>query len=241
MISYYIPALSTYAGDIDFIIDLIFWLVGFWFLLSEGVFFWLIIRFRKQEGVKAEYITGETPEQKRWITIPHFLVLFCDIFILYYAIAAWYEVKQNLPEPEATVRIIGQQWAWTFVHEGPDGKLGTADDITEVNELHISKDKLYHYKLESKDVMHSFSVPVFRLKQDAIPGRIITGWWEATAVGEYSIQCVEICGIGHGMMGARIFIDTPEQHAAWIADHSSIKFAANTSTNDAFEVPQVRE
>jgi cytochrome c oxidase subunit 2 len=241
MISYYIPALSTYAGDIDFIIDLIFWLVGFWFLLSEGVFFWLIIRFRKQEGVKAEYITGETPDQKRWITIPHFLVLFCDIFILYYAIAAWYEVKQNLPEPEATVRIIGQQWAWTFVHEGPDGKLDTADDITEVNELHISKDKLYHYKLESKDVMHSFSVPVFRLKQDAIPGRIITGWWEATEVGEYMIQCVEICGIGHAMMGARIFIDTPEQHAAWIADQSSIQFAANTRMNEAFEVPQVRE
>ena len=241
MISYYIPALSTYAGDIDFIINLIFGLVGFWFILSEGVFFWLIFRFRKQEGVKAEYISGEMPDQKRWITIPHFLVLFCDIFILYYAIAAWYEVKQNLPEPDATVRIIGQQWAWTFVHEGPDGKLDTADDITEVNELHISKDKLYHYKLESKDVMHSFSVPVFRLKQDAIPGRIITGWWEATDVGEYMIQCVEICGIGHGMMGARIFIETPEQHAAWIADQSGIQFAANISKNDAFEVPQVRE
>jgi len=165
MVSYYIPALSTYAGDIDFIIDLIFWLVGFWFILSEAVFFWLIFRFRKKEGVKAEYITGELAEHKRWITIPHFLVLFCDIFILYYAIAAWYEVKQNLPEPDATVRIIGQQWAWTFVHEGPDGKLGTADDITELNELHTEVGKLYNYKLESTDVMHSFSVPVFRLKQ----------------------------------------------------------------------------
>ena len=226
MVSYFLPALSTYAGDIDFIIDLIFWLVGFWFVLTEGVFFWLIIRYRKKEGVPAEYITGETPEQKRWITIPHFLVLFCDIFILYYAIVAWYEVKQYLPEPEATVRVIGQQWAWTFVHEGPDGKFDTADDITEMNELHIEVDKLYHYKLSATDVMHSFSVPVFRLKQDAIPGRVITGWWEATGTGEFSIQCAEICGIGHGMMGARIFIETPEQHAAWIADHSTVKFAA---------------
>jgi cytochrome c oxidase subunit 2 len=226
MVSYYIPALSTYAGDIDFIIDLIFWLVGFWFILSEAVFFWLIFRFRKKEGVKAEYITGELAEHKRWITIPHFLVLFCDIFILYYAIAAWYEVKQNLPEPDATVRIIGQQWAWTFVHEGPDGKLGTADDITELNELHTEVGKLYNYKLESTDVMHSFSVPVFRLKQDAIPGRVITGWWEATETGEYSIQCAEICGIGHGLMGARIIIDTPEQHAAWIAERSPVALAA---------------
>ncbi len=99
MVSYFLPALSTYAGDIDFIIDLIFWMVGAWFILSEVLLFWMIIRFRKKEGVKAEYISGELSEHKRWITIPHFLVLFCDIFILYYAIAAWYEVKQNLPSP----------------------------------------------------------------------------------------------------------------------------------------------
>ena len=235
MVSYFIPALSTYAGDIDFIIDLIFWLVGFWFLLSEGVFFWLIVRYRKKEGVPAEYITGETPEQKRWITIPHFLVLFCDIFILYYAIAAWYEVKQNLPEPQATVRVIGQQWAWTFVHEGPDGKFDTADDITEINELHIEVDKLYHYKLSATDVLHSFSVPVFRLKQDAIPGRVITGWWEATGTGEFSIQCAELCGIGHALMGARIFIETPERHAAWLAEQSSVEYAALTPSQSVKE------
>ena len=245
MVSYYLPALSTYAGDIDFIIDLIFWLVGFWFILSEGVFFWLIIRFRKKEGVKAEYITGETPEQRRWISIPHFLVLFCDIFILYYAIVAWYEVKQNLPEPDATVKVIAQQWAWTFVHQGPDGVFDTPDDIYEVNELHIASDTLYHYKLEATDVMHSFSVPVFRLKQDAIPGRIITGWWEATATGNYSIQCAEICGIGHGLMGARIIIETPEQHASWIRERTPLGYAANLAPQgpeiDLFEVPQVRE
>ncbi|MFT5441454.1 MAG: cytochrome c oxidase subunit 2 [Myxococcota bacterium] len=237
MVSYFLPALSTYAGDIDFIIDLIFWLVGFWFILSEGVFFWLIFRYKKKEGVKAEYITGELPEHKRWITIPHFLVLFCDIFILYYAIVAWYEVKQNLPDPDATVRIIGQQWAWTFVHEGPDGVLDTADDIKEINELHISVDTLYNYKLESKDVMHSFSVPVFRLKQDALPGRIITGWWEATGVGEYMIQCTEICGVGHGLMGARIFIESKEQHAAWIADKSPVALAALTNPMLAPQTP----
>ena len=226
MIEYYIPALSTYAGDIDFIINLILVLVGFWFVVSEGVFFWLILRFRKKDGVKAQYVAGETKKEKRWITIPHYLVLVCDIFILYFALTTWYEVKQNLPVAEHTVRIIGQQWAWTFVHEGPDGTIGTKDDISTINELHVEVDKLYHYKLEATDVLHSFSVPVFRLKQDAIPGRVITGWWEATQTGEYSIQCAEICGIGHGLMGARIFIETPERQAAWIAEHSPVKFAA---------------
>ena len=89
---------------------------------------------------------------------------------------------------------------------------------------------LYHYKLESKDVVHSFSVPVFRLKQDAIPGRIITGWFEPTQTGSYDIQCAEICGIGHGLMAARVIIETEKQHAAWMAERSPLTLAAATNT-----------
>jgi cytochrome c oxidase subunit 2 len=227
MISSFIPVGSSYAGDIDFLIDLMFWIVGFWFILSEGVFFWLIFRFRKKDGQKAEYITGEEASQKRWITWPHFAVLFCDVFIIYFAVVTWYDVKQFLPEsPDGTIGIIGQQWTWTFVHPGPDGQLGNEDDIPKVNEMHLEVGNTYHYKLESRDVLHSFSVPIFRLKQDAIPGRVITGWFQPTITGEYSIQCAEICGIGHGMMGARMFVETADQHAAWVAQESPVQLAA---------------
>ena len=75
-------------------------------------------------------------------------------------------------------------------------------------------------------MLHNFSVPVFRLKQDAIPGRVITGWFEATRTGEYGIQCAEICGIGHGLMGARIFIESPEEHAAWVGSQAPLSLAA---------------
>ena len=75
-------------------------------------------------------------------------------------------------------------------------------------------------------MLHNFSVPVFRLKQDAIPGRVITGWFEATGTGSYDIQCAEICGYGHGLMVGRIVIETPEQHAAWMAEHATTKLAA---------------
>jgi cytochrome c oxidase subunit 2 len=153
--------------------------------------------------------------------------LVCDVFIIVFAVMTWYNVKQNLPPAEQTVRVIGQQWAWTFVHPGPDGKLDTADDITKINELHVQVDTLYHYKLESKDVLHDFSVPVFRLKQDAIPGRVITGWFEPTLTGEYDIQCAEICGVGHGLMGARIFIESAAEHMAWNESQSPISLAAN--------------
>ncbi len=226
MIEQYVPAASTYAADIDNLFTLVFVLVGFWFVLCECVLFWMILRFRKRAGVGSEYITGDEKSQHRWILLPHILVLVFDIFILVGAIIVWNNVKQNLPPAEATVRVIGQQWAWTFVHPGPDGKQGTADDIAKVNELHVQVGTLYHYQLESKDVLHSFSVPVFRLKQDAIPGRVITGWFEPTQTGEWDIQCAEICGIGHGVMAARVFIEGPEQHAAWVSEHSPPALAA---------------
>jgi len=107
--------------------------------------------------------------------------------------------------------------------------LDSADDIHTVNELHLANDTVYHYKLESVDVLHDFSVPVFRLKQDAIPGRVITGWFEPTLEGEFDIQCAEICGIGHGLMAARVFVESAEKHAAWMATQSPVALAANFS------------
>ena len=226
MIERLLPAASTYAGDLDFLFDLIFWIVGFWFVLSEVIFFWLIFRFRKKDGTPAQYIAGEQKSEKKWITYPHLAVLVFDVIIIVFAVRYWYDIKQYLPPADQTVRVIGQQWAWTFEHPGPDGELGTADDIRKVNELHVQTDTVYHYKLEALDVLHNFSVPVFRLKQDAIPGRVITGWFEPTQVGEWDIQCAEICGIGHGLMGARIHIETPAEHAAWMARESPISLAA---------------
>ena len=97
------------------------------------------------------------------------------------------------------MRVIAQQWAWSFVHPGPDGKLDTADDIKTVDELHVEVGKTYHFELESRDVLHSFSVPVFRLKQDAIPGpRDHAAGSRPPRPARYDIQCAEICGIGHG-------------------------------------------
>ncbi len=220
MIETWVEAVSTYARDVDNLILLIGVLVGFWFILCEAVFFGFIIKFRHRPGQKAQYVTGEEKSQKRWISIPHLLVLVCDVFIIVGAVQVWYTIKQNLPEAEQTVRVVGQQWAWTFVHPGKDGKLDTADDIALVDELHVQANTTYHYLLESRDVLHNFSVPVFRLKQDAVPGRTITGWFNAQKTGQWDVQCAEICGIGHGIMGARIFVESPDEHAAFIASHS---------------------
>ena len=233
MLEWYLPQASTYASEIDNLVNLIGAFVAFWFVLSFGTFIWLIFRFRARPGTEAEYITGELKHQKRWITIPHLLVLVCDVFIIVGAVSVWYNIKQYLPPAEQTVRVVGQQWTWTFQHPGADGQLDTADDIATVNELHVQKGVTYHYQLQSVDVLHDFSVPVFRLKQDAIPGRTITGWFEPTLEGEYDVQCAEICGIGHGLMGARIFIENEAQHAAWVAGESPVRLAAVTTPTRA--------
>ena len=221
-----VPAGSTYAGEIDVLFDVITLLVGIPFLVACYLLFSFILRFKKKSGKKAMYITGTEHQYVKWIHWAHIPILTFDVIIVVMAVNVWYDVKQNLPEANATVRVIAQQWAWTFVHPGPDNVLDTADDITTINELHVAVNTLYHYKLEAKDVLHNFSVPVFRLKQDAIPGRVITGWFEPTITGEYDIQCAEICGIGHGLMPARIFITSTEQHAAWVEEHSPFAVAS---------------
>ena len=226
MIEHFIPAASTFASDIDTLFTVIFVLVGFWLVVSEAFFFGLIIKNRKKEGVPAQYLTGDEKHIKKWLNLAHLLILVCDVAIVIGAVRVWYNVKQDLPVAEQTVRIMGQQWAWSFVHPGPDGRLDTADDIETVDELRVQVDTVYHFKLEARDVLHSFSVPAFRLKQDAVPGRVITGWFEPNQTGTFDLQCAEICGIGHGLMAARVIVESAEDHAAWIAERSPLQLAA---------------
>lgn len=204
---------STFAGSINALILLIAVVVGFWWLLAEGALFWLIFRFRQRKGSPTQYITGEEKHLKRWISIPHLLVIVCDLFLIVAAVRVWMNVKQTMPPTDQTVRIISQQWAWSFVLPGADGALDTADDVRTVDELRVQANTTYRFELQSRDVLHSFSVPAFRLKQDAIPGRTIAGWFRSERPGAYDIQCAEICGMGHGLMAARIIVE-PEPSGA---------------------------
>ncbi len=216
---------SSFASDVDFLILLVGVLVGFWLILSEVIFFYFIFKYRKRDGVKALYVSGEKKEEMKWIHLPHNLVLLCDVVIIFFAIKTWHHIKQELPPADETIRVIGQQWSWRFVHPGADRQLGTPDDVETIDELHVRVNKTYHFKLESIDVMHSLSVPVFRLKQDAVPGRTITGWFKPIKTGTWDFQCAEMCGIGHGLMRSRITVEDDAAHDAWLKQRASL--AAN--------------
>jgi cytochrome c oxidase subunit II len=225
----YITAASTYAHSVDYLFLLIAALVGFWFLVAETVFFSLIFKFRRKDGVPTQHVTGDEPHLKKWITIPHFLVIVCDIVILVPAIMLWYNIKEAMPPADQTVRVFAQQWAWSFQQPGPDGVLDTADDIRTVGELHVTVNTTYHFELLSRDVVHSFAIPAFRLKQDALPGRTIAGWFRPNRVGTYDIQCTQMCGIGHGLMAGRVIVETQQDHAAWLMQNSNPLAAAEPS------------
>jgi cytochrome c oxidase subunit II len=230
----YVTAASTSAHSIDHLFLVIAALVGFWFLLAEGALFYLIFKFRAKDGRPTRYITGEEKHLKRWINIPHFLIILCDIVIVVGAIRVWYDIKQAMPPADETIRVIGQQWAWSFQQAGPDGVMDTPDDIRSVDELHVLVNTTYHFELISRDVVHSFAVPAFRLKQDALPGRVISGWFRPNRAGSYDIQCTQMCGLGHSLMAGRIIVENEKDHAAWLMRNSRPAIA---TVGDAPPVP----
>lgn len=233
--NYWIKGLSSYAADVDGLFWLVTTIVGIWFLVAQGVVFYFALRYRRKEGVKAAYITGKSWKELNWVFIPVALVVLCDGWIDVATAGVWHNMKESLPKADQTVGVTAQQWAWTFRHEGPDGKLNTADDIVTVDDLHVVVGKTVHVDLRSKDVVHSFCIPVMRFKQDTIPGRSITGWFKPTTPGVYDIQCTQICGIGHGYMAARCTVQTQAEFDAWMKE----KAAAVIPTAAAPSAPAV--
>ncbi len=221
MIESHIPQISSYAHHIDNLIMMIGIVVMGWFFAAQAVFFYFIFKFRAKEGQKSQYIEGYSDEEMKWIHRPHNAVLVFDVFILVCAIWVWNHIKIYEPEKiDETIEVVAQRWAWSFSHPGKDGQLGTADDIKTADTMYVKVGDNVRYEGKSRDVLHSFSVPAFRLKQDLIPGRVNSGWFRAEKPGTFDIQCAEICGIGHGIMFARVKVLTAEEHAKWVAENT---------------------
>jgi cytochrome c oxidase subunit 2 len=237
-------SLGTYSADIDKLFWDITGLMTFSWVLSTIVMVYLFGAFARKEGVKSKYLTGDGGKQLMLIYVPLAVFVMFDMYIDVSTAAVWKNVKTHLPKADVKVHAIAQQWAWTFVHEG---------NISTVNELHVPAGRVVHVELESSDVVHSFSIPIFRLKQDVIPGRIITSWFQskdfatikaekAALVSRYNagkgmgptvepsedeegtatfdLQCTEMCGVGHGIMAARIIIHNAESYARWVASET---------------------
>ena len=121
-----------------------------------------------------------------------------------------------MPADSYPIGVHAKQFEWQYTYPGPDGQLGTADDYTIRNQLHVPVNRNVVVILTSEDVIHSFFVPVFRVKQDAVPGLTIRAWFNATVPGEYELGCAELCGMGHYKMRTRVTVHTQADFDAWV-------------------------
>jgi cytochrome c oxidase subunit 2 len=207
---------STYGGDIDGLFYLIFWIVGVWFVLTEAALLYFVVRYRRRPGGAARHIAGETATQAAWVLVPACIVLLLDLAIDFAGGRVWATVKERLPDGGAEVRVIAKQFNWEFRYPGPDGRFDTADDLALDNDLHVPVNTDVRALLASKDVLHSFFIPNVRLKQDVVPGREISAWFNVTKAGTYEIVCAELCGFGHYTMRGRLVALAPAEYRAWV-------------------------
>ncbi len=215
--AYWLPiAASTFAPQIDRLILFITVVVGVWFVAAEAVLFYLIFKYRRRKGRGAEYVAGSKRAQMAWVLVPCVAILCFDLAIDSASGRVWDFVKQTHPRADLTIRVQARQWAWIMTHPGSDGLLDTADDIVSLNEIHVPANAVIRFELKSNDTLHSLWIPEFRLKQDAVPGRTIQGWFEATRPGQYPVLCAQLCGTAHALMKGMVFVNSPADYQSWL-------------------------
>ena len=207
---------STYAPKIDQLFWAILAITGFFFFLVQGCLLLFVLKYRARSGQKAAYIHGNNLVEIIWTVIPALILLALTLG----SQKVWAEIRYPKYAPPASlqVEILAEQFAWNIRYPGPDGQFDTADDITTINQLHLPVGTPVQVNIRSKDVIHSFFVPEFRVKQDAVPGLPTRVWVEATRPGQFEIRCAELCGLGHYRMKGFVTTEPIADFQKWLTE-----------------------
>jgi cytochrome c oxidase subunit 2 len=205
---------STYGKDIDRLFYIIYYITGATFLLVTAALVLFLILYRQREGRRATYVHGNTTLEIIWTIVPAIIL----VVLSFMSQASWGHIKGRVPPSDIHVQVTAKQFNWEILYPGPDGKIGTADDLQVDNELHVPVGKVVRVTLKAKDVIHSFFLPNLRLKQDAVPGREIQAWFEATKPGRYELPCAELCGFGHSGMLGHLTVHTADNYDKWVKE-----------------------
>ena len=231
---YGLPPCVTVSGErIDFIFRMIFWLTAVVFVLVQGTYLVYLIKYRYRPGVKAHYSHGNNTLEIVWTTLPTIIFLALAI----YSNRVWDEIHIPAPKNALTIDVSAYQFGWQMRDPGVSGELSPSDvkeismknpfgtDSTDERtaqdvispELVIPVGRPVHVLLHSRDVIHSFYVPEFRIYQDCVPGRTIGWvWFQATRTGDFQLACNQLCGTGHFNMKAPIHVVSEEEFRNWL-------------------------
>ena len=214
MLSWLPENVSTYGGEVDFLFYLIYYITGATFILVTVTMLAFLFLYRRREGRRAIYSHGNTTLEIIWTIVPAIIL----VVLSFMSQASWARIKSHAPPGDVEVQVTSKQFNWEMTYPGPDGKFGTADDLTLENQLHVPVGKVVRVHLRSKDVIHSFFLPNLRLKQDTVPGREILAWFQATKAGTYEIPCAELCGFGHSGMKGWLYVHPADEYATWVKE-----------------------
>jgi cytochrome c oxidase subunit 2 len=197
---------STAAGKIDTLYDWLLVASVPMFVLVMSVAIYCVVRFRVRPGGPTgdgAPIHGNTRLEIVWVTIPFLIVTALAI----YAAVVLAQIEKKQPN-ELQVRAIGQQFTWHFEYT-MDGKKFTTD------QLYLPNNRPVYMKINTKDVLHSFWVPAFRLKMDAVPGQTDYVRFTPNRLGNYEVVCAELCGIGHATMRVKTAVVSTQDFDKW--------------------------
>jgi cytochrome c oxidase subunit II len=194
---------STHAGNVDALYIFLLMVSGIMTALIFTVLMAFAVRYRRRKGQRAEQIEGSHGLEITWSIIP-----FCVMLVFFIWGAVIYFQERTPPQDATEVYTVAKQWMWKFEHKGGQ---------REINELHVPVGRDVKLIMTSQDVIHSFFVPAFRIKQDVLPGRYTTLWFRATKAGTYHLFCSQYCGTQHSGMVGWVVVMEPRDYEAWMS------------------------
>ena len=235
---WWMTPLASNWSTIDSTINITLYITGFVFVAVNLFMAYAIFRFRFQPDRRAHY----EPENKKletWLTV---ITTVGVVAMLAPGLIVWADFI-DVPEDAHEIEAVGSQWQWNFRLPGPDGVLGEVDAryinpdnpfgmnpddaagnddlLVSSNELHLPLDQPVKVLMRSKDVLHDFAVPQFRVKMDLVPGSVTYVWFTPTRTGKFDILCMELCGIGHYAMRGYVVVEEQDAYQQWLSEQVS--------------------
>jgi cytochrome c oxidase subunit II len=206
---------ATLGRDVDLLFLIVFFITGVVFIGTQVALGWVSFRYVDGPGRRADYFHGSQRLEVIWTIIPSAIL----VFIALYQMGTWADIKfrSSAPKVKPLVEVTARQFQWMMRYAGPDGKMNTIDDLRTVNDLHFVKKKPVLINLKTQDVLHSFFLPQFRIKQDAVPGLTIPVWFDSDQSGQFELVCAELCGWGHYKMRSKVTVhETQAEFDDWM-------------------------
>jgi cytochrome c oxidase subunit 2 len=199
---------STFAPEVDHLLYYLLAVAVFFTVLIFGAIFYFAVRYRRRSEQELPHVVhGGMALEIVWSVIPFGLTM-----VMFTWGASIFFRESRPPDGALNIYVVGKQWMWKVQH---------LEGRREINELHIPLGRAVKLTLTSEDVIHSFFVPAFRTKQDAVPGRYSTTWFQPTKAGKYHLFCAEYCGTRHSGMIGWIYVMEPQDYQNWLTGESA--------------------